>query len=479
MNQKRIYISAGIAGIFVLLLFSWFIHIGPWRARGYTSDYYAQQASAFRHGQVALETKPDPALLALPNIYDPKARKNIPLLGDASVYEGKYYLYFGPLPSILLALITLLFPIQLGDQIFVYIFTIGLFLFQSLLFIEIVCRYFRNLPDWLIPLGVMFLGVVGPFLRMLAHPLIHEAAISGGQLFATMGMYLAFMALKDHSISSRKLFLAGCFWAFAIATRATQLIPIGLMTGVTLFFLLYKSRNEMDGSFGFATLSFLSPLVIGGLLLAWYNWIRFDSIFEFGLYYQLAAFDLQQNYSILFSRIYLIQNIFNYFINPFEVRSVFPFLFPAAGRETPVFLSPELPKLYIVEEAKFPGLLSSTPFLIFAILPILFLAGRTFHKVRSNNETENRFSHFDWNVLNLTASWIGGSIPILLLFYAGIRYETEFVTSLGMLAFIGFCQIYQIPGRSSLRRALTIFSLTILVFSIIANVVLAYTGLMA
>ncbi len=105
MENKKLTLQAGFALLFVLIIYVWFISIGPWRSRGHTSDYYSRLASSFLHGQLALEQKPDPALLALPNPYDHKARKNVPVLGDASLYKGKYYLYFGPFPGLALAFI--------------------------------------------------------------------------------------------------------------------------------------------------------------------------------------------------------------------------------------------------------------------------------------------------------------------------------------------------------------------------------------
>jgi hypothetical protein len=142
-NKKRILFS-GLAFLFVLIIYIWFISLGPWRSRGYTSDYYSRLASAFRHGQLALEQKPEPALLALPNPYDHKARKNIPVLGDASLYQGKYYLYFGPYPSLVLAIPGAILPLKPGDQVFVYLFILGLFFLLCLLFREILHNFFYS-----------------------------------------------------------------------------------------------------------------------------------------------------------------------------------------------------------------------------------------------------------------------------------------------------------------------------------------------
>ena len=61
-------------------------------------------ATAFEHGSFSLEAKPNPALLALPDPYDPSARAGINYPKDFSLYKGRYYLYFGPVPALILAI---------------------------------------------------------------------------------------------------------------------------------------------------------------------------------------------------------------------------------------------------------------------------------------------------------------------------------------------------------------------------------------
>jgi hypothetical protein len=243
------------------------------------------------------------------------------------------------------------------------------------------------------------------------------------------------------------------------------------MVVVTGFFIFYENRKSNIGSFVRSAIALTAPLLVTGILLGWYNWARFDSILEFGLYYQLAAFNLQANYDALFSRVYVIQNIYNYFFNPFELKGTFPFAYPLAGNENPVFLSPELPKLYAVE-GKFGGVFISTPSLVFAIIPFLMLL-ITFVKGIKN---ETRSALWNWTVASLIAAFIAGSIPTLLIFYVGFRYETEFVTSLTMLAMIGFCQSYMHLQKKSLQQLVTLVGATLAVFSVLVNLALSYNG---
>ena len=478
MENKRFTLLSGVAVLVVLGIYLWFILLGPWRTRGYTSDYYSRLATSFQHGQLALEEQPDPALLALPNPYDQKARKNIPVVGDASLYKGKYYLYFGPFPSLPLAIIASIIPIKPGDQIFVYLFLVGLFLIQCLLFRESLQAFFSAIPNWFLPLGILILGITGPFTRMLSHPYIHEAAIAGGQLLFTGGFYAVFLALKNDVFHQEwKLFLAGFLWAASIATRTTLLAPVAFIVLLTWLFIFNRCRKAGKGrNMGTPTLALFLPLVVFGIALAWYNWARFDSIFEFGLYYQLAAFNLQANYSILFSRVYVIQNIYNYFFNPFAVNRNFPFAFSMPGTEKSILPSVKLPNLYAVE-GKFPGAIVSTPFILFSIIPVISLVTKYIKALTSSGKRDELFNFFDWTVLGLLGSFIAGAIPTLLLFYVGFRYETDFLPSLTLLSLIGFCLGYQLLKNSSARRLYTVFGTVLAIVSILLNLALAYTGI--
>lgn len=476
MENKRLTLQVGIPILFVLVIFIWFISLGGWRTRGYTSDYYSRLATSFLRGQLSLVEEPHPDLLALPNPYDHRARKEVPVVGDASLYKGKYYLYFGPLPGLALAVPAAFLPLQPGDQIFVYLFISGLFIVQCLLFLGIVRQYFPDLPGWIVPLGILVPGLTGPFTRMLAHPFIHEAAIAAGQFFFMLGFYCAFLALKEKPVDPGRLLWAGVFWSFAIASRTTQLIPVGLVAAVTWLFLLKEYRQAgTEGKLAGSSMALFAPLFLCGGMLAWYNWARFGSVFEFGMYYQLAGFNLQANYDILFSRIYILQNIYNYFLNPFEWTASFPFAHPLPGPETPVLESFKLPNFYAVE-GRFAGALNSTPFLLFSLVPPVVLVHASIRNLKADRRSD-LLTHFDWTILSLLGSFLAGSTTVFLYFYVGFRFETEFIGSLTLLALIGLCQSWLASTNGGSRAFLGIVGISLALFSILVNLALAYSGI--
>jgi hypothetical protein len=170
-----------------------------------------------------------------------------------------------------------------------------------------------------------------------------------------------------------------------------------------------------------------------------------------------------------------VQNIYNYFFNPFELRGSFPFAYPLPGSEKSILVSHELPKLYAVE-GRFPGLLNSTPLLIFALLPFVLLILKVLRAYKNKDIRSNRYNPFDWTVVSLFAAFLAGSIPTLLLFYVGFRYETEFITGLLMLGLIGLCQAFSNFPKPSGQKLVTFLGASLLTFSVLANIALALTG---
>src|SRR5512144_801094 len=65
--------------------------------------YYNMMTDALLHRLLHLREAPDPGLFELSDPYD-EARNSRLRLHDASLYRGKYYLYFGVVPALVLFL---------------------------------------------------------------------------------------------------------------------------------------------------------------------------------------------------------------------------------------------------------------------------------------------------------------------------------------------------------------------------------------
>ena len=131
----------GVSVLLVIAVYVWIVSVGYWTVWPESSDRYDMLATAFQHGKLALLEQPDSRLTELPNPYDCTERGSIPFLWDTLLFEGKYYLYFGPVPALVLGAAKVLIVQPIGDQYLVFAFLLGLFMFNSLLIISCITRF--------------------------------------------------------------------------------------------------------------------------------------------------------------------------------------------------------------------------------------------------------------------------------------------------------------------------------------------------
>ena len=367
-------------------------------------------------------------------------------------------MYWGPAPALLLSIVKFLYSGLIGDPVLVFLFCWGALLFQTLLLIRIWIRFFPNLPVWAIPLGIMTVGLMYPTVWMLHLPKIYQAAIFSCQFFLMAGLYFAWMAFEEKTIHAGNLWVAGILWALAIASRATVLGSVLFLMGAVVLLIkkFYRTGNRVGLFFSLSAI--VIPVAITLVMLGWYNIARFGSSLEFGLRYQLTVSDLNKNHDQLFSLNYVLPNLYNYTILPFQPQARFPFIKAQTG-VVPPFLDGLRLANYQTEEIT--GILFGAPFLLFVFWPAVSLAkwftGKRTDVQPSDRSTEDPLAHYRWiSICLLGASIISFSV-LLIYFYINMRFVADFMFSLAPLAVVGFWQ-----GLSTLKPGVkrTLFSLS-------------------
>ncbi|MFT3891461.1 MAG: hypothetical protein QM730_07485 [Anaerolineales bacterium] len=463
-RTNQVNILAAISIVLVLFSYLWFGSFGLFNHLPTITAYYDKLATAFNHGSLALEEEPDPALLALENPFDRSKWVGINVPTDYSIYKGKFYLYFGPVPAVFLAIGKLVGFGTKGDQYPAFGFICGIFLVQALLLVWIWKRYFSNLPAWLLSLVIFFVGLISPFPWILTRARFFEAASTGGQFFFLLGLYFLLTAQAERYHSKWKPLLAGIFWALAIGSRPTQIVPMGV---TVLLFLFLEYRNYLQHK---QLARFLSPFwiafvpfVIGMSILGWYNWARFDSPLETGFSYQLAGPDLQGNHDKLFSTVYVLPNLYNYFINKPVLIEKFPLLSSTEGLGETIYSSLHLPRIYYT--GNLTGILYSTPFVLFA--GMLLISRK---KQLAQAQIENTTS-FGWLLLLLLGIFLAEFIPFVSYFWVETRFFADFMPPLAILSVIGFWQGYEfLKAKTAWRTAYIILGIILILFSIIVGI---------
>ncbi len=428
----------------VLLAYVWFISAGLWTTWPPRTSYYAFLAQGFRKGELSVSIQPDPGLVQLSDPYDPVARDAVRQQGihtppDYSLYKGKFYLYFGPVPAVILAALHPLLKAKITDLYLVFGFVCGMFLSQFLMLIAIWERFFRSLPKWLLLMSILVVGLSAPSTIPLNNPTVYEAAISGGQFFLIGGFLMALGALEGPVPSGWRLALAGTLWALAIGTRLILGVSIGFLVLMVSYWILRTNRRPFDLIKRLTPL--VLPLMFGALCLGWYNWARFGSVFETGFSYALAGVNLRESRSLIFSPIYILQNLYNYVIRLPIILRQFPFLFQDSGKMTPVFPSYPLPTLYTTEPIT--GLIYTSPFVLFGILPIVALMVNILERRRGAPPRQPVDQDLStWMIISLGGTFLSTFLVLLMLFYASPRYLEDFMPALVMLSIIGFWHGY-------------------------------------
>jgi hypothetical protein len=264
--------------------------------------------------------------------------------------------------------------------------------------------------------SIAFIGLVNPIPFGLLDALIYEAAIAGEQFFFVGGLYWLFTGFRRASIP--RFILAGLFFGLAVACRNVIALPVAFLGAVIL---LWAIKTQRAKAFRFIFAAGL-PIVLIAIGLAWYNYVRFDSITEFGLRFQFTSFPLHDQFNETFSAAYIPPNLFKILLNPVERRNTFPFI-RAARWAGPHWLEWDYPDFYLLWAEGITGILVGSPFVIFALLAGL-----------------RRKKEMNWILLPLAGSAFIAFSVLQFFFYTVMRYHLDFLPALGILAVIGFWQ---------------------------------------
>lgn len=166
----------------------------------------------------------------------------------------------------------------------------------------------------------------------------------------------------------RKPVIAGCFFALAFGNR-TELI---LLAPVFIYFLHVTKKEDcylLRDAFNFC----ICPFVLGVLTL-FYNYLRFDSIFDFGYARIPGVLEEPWYRDGLFSLSAIPQNFYQMFLAGFRINPDFPYLVPSGFGGSIFLVSPFLIMLFRFRDGDNRIVISSWCSIL-AILFVLFCHG--------------------------------------------------------------------------------------------------------
>jgi len=385
------------------------------------TDYYNLLVDGFLDGHLSLKQEVPAALLQCADPYDPAQRPPGVALHDASLYQGKYYIYYGVVPTALLMLpFRLLTGIGLPVAAAVLLL-VGLAYGTSLwLLAEWRRRFFPGCSPGMQFLLGLAMGMAACFPLLLRRHSMYELPIASGAFCNMAALLFLTRALSESRRRVANLAACSLAWGLAIGSRPTYILaPLGLLVTAAIL-----AREERAGSgaqprrTGQIMLAAVLPIAVVGCLLALYNYLRFGDPTEFGVRYILSG--VHETEIEHFRLRYVPINIWGYFLSAGTWGRYFPFFTPAA-------LPAHLPHQYYPMDFPF-GLLPQVPFIGLAVG--LVFAWRT-----GAAEAERRTLRRLVLVLAWTATAVSG---IVLCFYAAAaRYLGDMAPTLTLMACLG------------------------------------------
>jgi hypothetical protein len=306
----------------LLLLFSLYyafvVTSGTFGVLQWKTHYYDLGAEGFRNGHLYLAVQPSTALLGKANPADPNNR---PLwLWDALLFNGHYYIYWGPVPTLCVLAFKLLTGsrAELLDQWLVLIFALGRLWAGSALIVGFSNQRAARQPAWAVAWAVAIFALASPTPYVLVRPLVYEASVMAGQCFLFCGLLAVFWGLTKVRLQTPLFVFAGLCWACALGSRITMVLVTPFMVAVTVLIIWRRAAYAMRPALS-ALLSLGGPVVLGIAATAWYNYARFGSPSEFGVRFQLSG--------RLFAseRAYFLPNLMSYLFAELNWSCRFPF----------------------------------------------------------------------------------------------------------------------------------------------------------
>jgi hypothetical protein len=474
-SRWRFRIALALIVVGTIAVYVFFSSAGKWLHWPVYWGYYDHLADAFRSGQLHSLIKPNPLLLAQADPYDPQHRGL--WVWDFSLYKGKYYLYYGPVPGLFQAAAKMVLGIWgvIGDQYLVFGFCCLCLVSQTLLLARVADRVFPRVPRYLVIVALLAAAFANPTPHLLSSGGHYQAAIVGAQAFLLIGLVLACDAVWwGVSVRSSRIRLAfaGSAWALAIGCRVTAGPAVALLVVATVISIVRPTPSRLRSIVTDALWVGL-PVALGVFVLLLYNRARFDAWFDFGVAYQLNTVKWRA------SARFVPLNVYSYLFRTPDFSCAFPFVLQTVNREAlafPGWLRP--PADYSTQEV-LVGLMVAVPWAWLAPLGLILGFKRFWRLARQTESAEAaaRARLALWCVACFAILASAMIPPSVAAFCATMRYLGDAIFGVLLLAALGAFSLYESArDRPVLRRSLGVFLCLVAGATIVIGLLLGVQG---
>jgi tetratricopeptide (TPR) repeat protein len=413
--------SLGVVCALVIGMYAYTAPLG--KLESLSSDpadtYYNLLVQGFRDGHLSLKKEAPTGFARLTDPYDPDA--NFPYRGtsygitDLSYYKGRFYLYFGVTPALILFWpFAALTGHYLSNRLAVTIFcAVGVAVNLGLLR-ALWRRYFAGVKVGVVAACALAIGLATGVLILLPQSDVWQVPISCGYMLTMLSLGAVWCALHEPERRWKWLMAASVAYGLAVGARPSLLFG-GLILLVPVV-CAWQERRQIWA----ALLAAIIPITLIGFGLMLYNALRFDNPFEFGMRYQLNGY--RQTTEQFFSPHFLWFNFLVNFLEPARWSTRFPFVHKAA--------TPPLPSGYTEVQDAF-GVLTNIPLAWLALaVPLAW-----------RERPDQGRGALRWFVTAVCLLF--GMCALTLGFFctAAGRYQLEFLPALLLLAVIGILSL--------------------------------------
>lgn len=325
-SLKQEYILLGVLLIFLILLTGINSYssseesLGKGIINSLSTDegiYNKDFVNSIINRKLYLLDEPSEDVLKLENPYDNFTRDNtvtrdVDYKWDTALYKGHQYIYFGILPLLITFLpFYLLTHKYLKISIVVFTFSVFVFILLKEILTKILQKYFDNIPFRYVVLFLIILCSGSLILYANGIPRVYELVIIVGLYFVLQGIYFIIKSSESEDRKYLNIFLGCLCLALSVVCRPTDLIVSLLIVPYLLKLFIENMKNNKKNLVKLIV-SVAIPYIVIGIALMWYNYIRFDSVFEFGAKYQLTIANMKDLGSRIFAiPVGIMCNLFN------------------------------------------------------------------------------------------------------------------------------------------------------------------------
>jgi hypothetical protein len=240
------------------------------------------------------------------------------VMWDWAWYKGKFYCYFGVVPAVILYLpYKLITGEYLSNRAGVFLFTAIAIVLMASLWRFCVKKYMPNAGFAFFTLSFFTLFFASGLWAQIRFPRVYSIAKTSGLMFALAGILLLLKSTENEKVNRLKVFFA-CLCFALIAGCRPNMIFVSLLVPFVLW--KYRSRKLLP----FVVI----PYLIAAVPLCAYNYVRFESIFEFGVKYNLTAYGVPADTLLnpIGKIIKTFSGFVSYLFSPYEYHLNFPFV---------------------------------------------------------------------------------------------------------------------------------------------------------